>query len=180
MSALILVVDDEPDVAELFRQQFRRELRASRFVMEFAQSAPEALERVGAAESARLILIGTGGLLPRYATIVQRSLGVHEIMAESGGATTQDGIFYQNTVAARHLADLLELGPLPPRERVVEVRVEAPSDVDDVVVRFADGHRDWIQAKLRIQTSGDAWHAYGLTWPLKRQAPSSDPKTGSL
>jgi CheY-like chemotaxis protein len=57
MSALILVVDDEPDVADLFRQQFRKELRSSRFAMEFAQSAPEALERVGAAENARLILI---------------------------------------------------------------------------------------------------------------------------
>ncbi len=57
MSALILVVDDEPDVEELFRQQFRKDLRASRFVMEFAQSGPRALERVGAAESAQLILI---------------------------------------------------------------------------------------------------------------------------
>ena len=57
MSALILVVDDEPDVAELFRQQFRKELRASRFAMEFAQSANEALERVGSPEAARLILI---------------------------------------------------------------------------------------------------------------------------
>ena len=57
MSALILVVDDEPDVAELFRQQFRKELRASRFAMEFAQSASEALARVRAAEDARLILI---------------------------------------------------------------------------------------------------------------------------
>ncbi len=57
MSALILVVDDEPDVAELFRQQFRKELRASRFAMEFAQSANEALDRVGSAEAARLILI---------------------------------------------------------------------------------------------------------------------------
>ena len=38
MSALILVVDDEPDVAELFRQQFRKELRACRFVMEFARA----------------------------------------------------------------------------------------------------------------------------------------------
>jgi CheY-like chemotaxis protein len=57
MSALILVVDDEPDVADLFRQQFRRELRTSRFVMEFAQSAPDALERVCAAEAAKLILI---------------------------------------------------------------------------------------------------------------------------
>jgi len=57
MSALILVVDDEPDVEDLFRQQFRKELRSSRFAMEFAQSAPEALERVGSAEAAKLILI---------------------------------------------------------------------------------------------------------------------------
>ena len=57
MSALILVVDDEPDVADLFRQQFRKELRASQFQMDFAQSAPEALARVDAAESAGLILI---------------------------------------------------------------------------------------------------------------------------
>jgi CheY-like chemotaxis protein len=57
VNALILVVDDEADVADLFRQQFRKELRASLFTMEFAQSAPEALERVGTAEAARLILI---------------------------------------------------------------------------------------------------------------------------
>ncbi|RBP14135.1 response regulator receiver domain-containing protein [Roseiarcus fermentans] len=57
MNALILVVDDEPDVEDLFRQQFRKELRASRFVMEFAQSAPAALERVASAEAAELILI---------------------------------------------------------------------------------------------------------------------------
>jgi CheY-like chemotaxis protein len=57
MSALILVVDDEPDVADLFRQQFRKELRSSRFEMEFAQSALEALERVGAVGNPRLILI---------------------------------------------------------------------------------------------------------------------------
>ena len=43
MSTYILVVDDEPDV--LFRQQFRRDIRSGRFVMEFATSAPEALER---------------------------------------------------------------------------------------------------------------------------------------
>jgi CheY-like chemotaxis protein len=57
MSRLILVVDDEPDVADLFRQQFRKELHASRFVMEFALSAADALERVRAAEAAKLILI---------------------------------------------------------------------------------------------------------------------------
>jgi CheY-like chemotaxis protein len=45
MSTYILVVDDEPDVENLFRQQFRRDIRSGRFVMEFATSAPEALER---------------------------------------------------------------------------------------------------------------------------------------
>ncbi len=57
MSLLILVVDDEPDVEALFRQQFRRDLRAGRFTMEFAQSAPAALECIGAAGNASLILI---------------------------------------------------------------------------------------------------------------------------
>jgi hypothetical protein len=77
---------------------------------------------------------------------------------EHGGATTQDGIYYQNTVAARYLADLLDLTQMPPRERVVEVRVEAPSDVDDIVVRFADDHREWIQAKSRVRPSGNNWN----------------------
>ena len=46
VSVLVLVVDDEPDVEALFRQQFRRDLRAQRFVMDFASSAPDALARV--------------------------------------------------------------------------------------------------------------------------------------
>ena len=57
MSLLVLVVDDEPDVEALFRQQFRRELRAERFTMEFAQSAVTALQRITDAEAASLILI---------------------------------------------------------------------------------------------------------------------------
>jgi len=57
MNLLILVVDDEPDVEALFRQQFRRELRACRFTMEFAQSAPAALQRITDAVGVSLILI---------------------------------------------------------------------------------------------------------------------------
>jgi CheY-like chemotaxis protein len=57
MNVLILVVDDEPDVEELFRQQFRRDLRAQRFTMEFAMSAPEALQKVDAVKDLSLILI---------------------------------------------------------------------------------------------------------------------------
>ena len=46
MAVTVLVVDDEPDVEALFRQQFRRDLRAERFVMHFATSAKDALDRV--------------------------------------------------------------------------------------------------------------------------------------
>ena len=57
MSAQILVVDDEPDVADLFRQQFRRELRSGRFKMEFALTASDALDRVAVTDEASLIFI---------------------------------------------------------------------------------------------------------------------------
>ena len=57
MNLLILVVDDEPDVEVLFRQQFRRDLRAGRFTMEFAQSGAGALEKIRDASDASLILI---------------------------------------------------------------------------------------------------------------------------
>ena len=69
MSFLILVVDDEPDVEMLFRQQFRRDLRAGRFTMEFAQSADKAFQRISDIADESLILIlsdinmpGTSGL----------------------------------------------------------------------------------------------------------------------
>jgi CheY-like chemotaxis protein len=57
MNLLILVVDDEPDVEMLFRQHFRRDLRDGRFTMEFAQSAPAALERITGAADVSIILI---------------------------------------------------------------------------------------------------------------------------
>jgi CheY-like chemotaxis protein len=46
MSASILVVDDALDVADLFRQRFRREARQGRYVMHFAASGAEALDRL--------------------------------------------------------------------------------------------------------------------------------------
>jgi len=57
MSLLILVIDDEPDVEVLFRQHFRRDLRAGRFTMQFAQSGPAALQRISDAVDVSLILI---------------------------------------------------------------------------------------------------------------------------
>ena len=55
MSVVVLVVDDEPDVEALFRQQFRRDLRAQRFVMDFAASAADA--RIAGTIEQTLVLI---------------------------------------------------------------------------------------------------------------------------
>jgi CheY-like chemotaxis protein len=46
MSVSILVVDDEPDVADLFRQRFRREARQGTYVLHFSYSGEEALARL--------------------------------------------------------------------------------------------------------------------------------------
>jgi CheY-like chemotaxis protein len=57
VSIYILVVDDEPDVESLFRQHFRRDIRDGRFIMEFANSAPSALDRAKTIPDPSLILI---------------------------------------------------------------------------------------------------------------------------
>ena len=46
MTVSILVVDDEPNVAELFRQRFRREVRQGTYAMHFAASGEQALEKL--------------------------------------------------------------------------------------------------------------------------------------
>lgn len=43
MTIRILVVDDEPDVAELVRQNFRREIRSGTYSFDFAMSGGAAL-----------------------------------------------------------------------------------------------------------------------------------------
>jgi CheY-like chemotaxis protein len=58
MSVSILVVDDEPDVAELFRQHFRREARQGTYVMHFAASGEAALSLLN------------GGIEPTVAVIL--------------------------------------------------------------------------------------------------------------
>jgi len=84
VSVLILVVDDEEDVELLFRQRFRHDLKAGRFVMEFANSASAALQRIANVGSASLILIFSdirkldklrrllSGLTPRERQVFER------------------------------------------------------------------------------------------------------------
>ena len=57
MSVSILIVDDEPDVAEMFRQRFRRETRQGTYVLHFALSGEEALEKLERDIEPQLIVI---------------------------------------------------------------------------------------------------------------------------
>jgi CheY-like chemotaxis protein len=42
----VLIVDDEPDMADLFRQRFRREVRQGQYMLHFATSGEEGLRRL--------------------------------------------------------------------------------------------------------------------------------------
>src|SRR5260370_10497081 len=57
MSVSILIVDDEPDVAELFRQRFRREVRQGLYVLHFADSGEGALDMLSEGIRPELIVI---------------------------------------------------------------------------------------------------------------------------
>lgn len=77
-------------------------------------------------------------------------------MAESGGTSTQSGIYYQNSVAALYLGKLLD--PMRANNDHFEaVRVEAPDAVDDIVVTYATGKKLYIQAKEKLDIGSDSW-----------------------
>ncbi len=57
MTFSILIVDDEPDVAEMFRQRFRREARQGTYVLHFAASGEEALDKLADGVRPELIVI---------------------------------------------------------------------------------------------------------------------------
>jgi CheY-like chemotaxis protein len=57
VSVSILVVDDEPDVADMFRQSFRREMRQGTYVMHFANSGEQALSKLSSGIEPALIVL---------------------------------------------------------------------------------------------------------------------------
>lgn len=78
-------------------------------------------------------------------------------MSERGGPTTQSGIIYQNSIAALFLGRLCDKRERSPEHKVVAVRIEAPTAVDDIVVTYQDGHRHFIQAKEKLSFRGEVW-----------------------
>jgi DNA-binding NtrC family response regulator len=57
MTVRVLVVDDEPDVEMLFRQQFRREVRQGLYMLDFALSGRAALDKLEGSEGEEIILL---------------------------------------------------------------------------------------------------------------------------
>ena len=57
MSISILVVDDEPDVAELFKRKFRRELRNGEYVIHFACSGEDAVKKLESGVEPKVMLV---------------------------------------------------------------------------------------------------------------------------
>ena len=77
MSVSILVVDDEPDVADLFRQRFRREARDGTYVMHFANTGEAALSQLSDGIEPTLIVILSDKLPPYWPVALDRH--VHEL-----------------------------------------------------------------------------------------------------
>ena len=88
MTVRVLVVDDEPDVEPLFRQQFRREVREGLYTLDFALSAGAALAILDDASGEKIILLvsdinmpGMSGLdlMPDGEGASARPAGVHDL-----------------------------------------------------------------------------------------------------
>ena len=57
MTVRILMVDDEPDAQELFRQNFRKEIRNSTYAFEFAMSGEEALNVLDGQQPPEVVMV---------------------------------------------------------------------------------------------------------------------------
>jgi response regulator RpfG family c-di-GMP phosphodiesterase len=88
VSVLVLVIDNEPDVEALFRQQFRRDLRAQRFVMDFAVSASDALSRVAGNSEQPPILILSDINMPGMTGVCTENLSSGVVVVKSA----KDGV----------------------------------------------------------------------------------------
>jgi CheY-like chemotaxis protein len=88
MTFSIMIVDDEPDVVDLFRQRFRREIRERRYVLHFAASGEEALQQLAEIQPELIVILsdinmpGMDGLqLLREIKIRRRELPVLMVTA---------------------------------------------------------------------------------------------------
>ena len=154
MNLLILVVDDEPDVEMLFRQQFRRDLRAGRFTMEFVQSAAAALHRIADARDASLILIlsdinmpGMTGLelLPK-AKAVRPDVPIIMITAYGDAETKRNAL---EAGAEALFTKPIDFGML---RNEIDTRVDPPMRRRDFITLLGGVHTETTRGSKQPQT----------------------------
>ncbi len=85
MTARILMVDDEPDAQELFRQNFRREIRKGVYSFDFAISGEAALEVLKGQTSPGVVLVLSDINMPGMSGI--------ELLAEIRQTWPELGVF---------------------------------------------------------------------------------------
>ncbi len=85
MTARILMVDDEPDAQELFRQNFRREIRKGVYAFDFALSGEAALEVLKGQMPPEVALVLSDINMPGMSGI--------ELLAEIRAAWPELGVF---------------------------------------------------------------------------------------
>ncbi len=85
MTARILMVDDEPDAQELFRQNFRREIRRGLYSFDFALSGEAALKVLKGQTSPGVVLVLSDINMPGMSGI--------ELLAEIRETWPELGVF---------------------------------------------------------------------------------------
>ena len=89
-------------------------------------------------------------------------------MTAGGGSTTHAGILFQDSVAVLFLGQMLDPVPTLDARRIVQVRSEAPGPVDDVVLRYEDGHQKFVHVKKSVAFSSepwrDVWRDFAARW----------------
>jgi CheY-like chemotaxis protein len=85
MTARILMVDDEPDAQDLFRQNFRREIRKGVYAFDFALSGEAALEVLKGQSPPEVVLVLSDINMPGMSGI--------ELLAEIRKVWPEVGVF---------------------------------------------------------------------------------------
>jgi CheY-like chemotaxis protein len=85
MTARILMVDDEPDAQDLFRQNFRREIRKGVYAFDFALSGEAALELLKGQAPPEVVLVLSDINMPGMSGI--------ELLEEIRKAWPEVGVF---------------------------------------------------------------------------------------
>ena len=102
MTARILMVDDEPDAQELFRQNFRREIRKGVYAFDFAISGEAALVVLKGQTPPRVVLVLSDINMPGMSGI--------ELLAEIRETWPELGVFmitaYGDTATEARARDL--------------------------------------------------------------------------